>query len=134
MPNDGRVSPSGSSDPGPTRSGSLRRRDEPNSATSIEPSRAFAQTRTLTRPRRFALQTSEWKLVLNPDDEEEELFDLRADPGETTDVSNDHPDGARGFRDEIEFISSGDDGDEAGVDDLDPAAIEHLKALGYIDG
>jgi hypothetical protein len=79
------------------------------------------------------LRTSEWKLVLNPDDEENELFDLRADPGETTDVSNDYPDVVRGFREEIEFISRGDAGDEPRVDDLDPAAIEHLKALGYID-
>jgi arylsulfatase A-like enzyme len=102
-------------------------------ATSIGPARAFAQTRTLKRPRRFALRTSDWKLVHNPDDEEQELFDLRADPGETRDLSSEHPDRVRELRAELEFIVSGDKAQQPDVEDLDPETREHLKALGYID-
>jgi len=99
----------------------------------IEPARAFAQTRTLKRPRRFALRTSDWKLVHNPDDGEQELFDLRADPGETRDLSGEYPDRVRDLLAEIDFIVSGDQAEEPDVQDLDPETREHLKALGYID-
>jgi arylsulfatase A-like enzyme len=76
-----------------------------------------------------------WKLVLTPrpDGDRHELFDLAADPGETNDVSSEHPERTHELALVLRrWIAEGDSTRApAGELLIDDAAREQLDALGY---
>lgn len=80
------------------------------------------------------LRTLDWKLVYIPDPHggSQRLYDLVADPGETRDVSAEHPLIAARLRTRLDEIM----GAEAGAIDDAPALTEEeesrLRALGYL--
>jgi arylsulfatase A-like enzyme len=89
----------------------------------------------------LGLRTTRWKYVWRDRDGDEpldaELFDLRADPQETTDVSDDHPEVVTAFDDYLAaHVAHGDatdhDPEAATHGEDDDAEIEsQLEALGY---
>jgi len=81
----------------------------------------------------FACRTTEWKCFWRIADGEVELYDLDADPGETRDVSTEHPEVVERLRGHIE-----DHIEEAEATELDLPDVEHaeeveqrLRDLGY---
>ena len=93
---------------------------------------AFSQTANLKRPRWFSIRSNDWKLMVNPDDLEEELFDLREDPGETINLIFARPELAAELRallaETMDFNREG-----AGLEAIDEATAERLRALGYLN-
>lgn len=90
---------------------------------------------TSQRGRRLACRTPEWKCLWHVKGGKTELYDLRADPGETTDVSGDHPDVVERLRGKMESYR-----EEAAATDTELPEVqesrevrERLKQLGYID-
>lgn len=76
----------------------------------------------------------EWpyKLIVEPDLGSEWLFDLEADPAETTNLLEARPDVARSLRKRLALLSS-EGVDAAREDDtLTPEITEKLRALGYV--
>jgi arylsulfatase A-like enzyme len=100
--------------------------------------------------RRFGIRTPQWKFIVNDpipllDDDDpapvtpdlqaryysQELYDLRADPGETVNVIAAHPDLAAAFRRKMrEYQSRRGPGSEKMT--LDAASRERLRSLGYL--
>lgn len=71
-------------------SGALRQ-----SRRELEPAEAFSAASALApmdRMRLFALRSSEWKVIFDEGASRWQLFDLAADPGETSDVASRRPD------------------------------------------
>ena len=95
------------------------------------------RTRRGERKPSYALTGNEWKLIHNPD-EEDLLFRLSEDPFELEDVSAEHPDVADGLRKillaRIEQHKARRTalGATSSAQDVDPAIVEHLRALGYV--
>lgn len=84
---------------------------------------------------KLAARTSDWKYLWHIDEDSEELYDLAADPDETTDVADDHPDAVERFRDRLEEYRAA-----AAETDTDLPAVEtsadveqRLRELGYVD-
>lgn len=74
------------------------------------------------------LQTARWKYIRAP---REELYDLRADPGETVNLAEKKPKVAAAFRAGLETLLRMDSGGEAQVA-MDQETIEKLRSLGYV--
>jgi arylsulfatase A-like enzyme len=103
-------------------------------------SRLFAQN----DPNLTATLDSRFKLVATPEGEGArlELFDRSNDPGETRDVSADHPAELQHQRAELEGFQARADreweglreelGKASGEERLSPEACERLRALGYV--
>jgi arylsulfatase A-like enzyme/Flp pilus assembly protein TadD len=72
-----------------------------------------------------------WKLIDAP---RPELYDVRGDPGETTNVYDEHREIAEGLRERLGEMAG--DGSQAAPDNetLDPETLERLAALGYLGG
>lgn len=85
----------------------------------------------LTRLTKQAVVEGDWKLHRYVEEDRVQLFDLRKDPGETTDVAAQHPEVVARLRDLVERNL----GVEAGAVDaqgvVGPQVLEKLKALGY---
>lgn len=83
---------------------------------------------------KFALTTQDWKFYLRPDSEDE-LYDLRTDPGELRDVAALHPDVVRSLRRHIEATLEDrpyTPGQEGAADSEAARAYrEMLEKLGY---
>jgi arylsulfatase A-like enzyme/Tfp pilus assembly protein PilF len=79
----------------------------------------------------FGVETGDWKLVRAP---RPELYDLRADPGEKTDVSHRYPRIAATLSAHLDAMDLLNDGDEPKPEKIDPEALERLQALGYVGG
>ncbi|MBW1684531.1 MAG: hypothetical protein JRS35_05640, partial [Deltaproteobacteria bacterium] len=92
---------------------------------------------------RFALTSTRWKYFHIYDGEKlsEELYDLQADPFELTDVSNRHPETTRRLRAQLlaqleeqrkraERLGGGARPQTRATD---PAILEQLRALGYLE-
>lgn len=87
-----------------------------------------------------SLRRPPWKLVVDEATGLARLYDLAADPGETTDVAAEHPDVTAELmqlRDEQDATnvawSARFQRDEGDVE-LRPEQLERLEALGYVDG
>jgi len=83
----------------------------------------------------LACRTDRWKCFWRVEDEVVELYDLHADSGELTDVSDDNPDVADRFRGRMEAYL-----DEADATDISLPEVEEsdevkqrLEDLGYVD-
>lgn len=87
-----------------------------------------------------SVQRGKWKFILNQTSSQLiekprfELFDLGADPGETRNVADQHPDLVSDFESEVvDFIS--EHRKDASAEDwksMDPEVLAQLRALGYI--
>jgi arylsulfatase A-like enzyme len=99
---------------------------------------AFSQTQGVHRESSgvlrhlwFSARTPRWKLLLDPNEGTEELFDLEADPGERVSLVEQHPEVAQGLREQLtDAMPLGALG--AGVDQLDAQTLRNLRALGYL--
>ncbi len=107
------------------------------------PCYAFAQAGDMYPRRHFrSVQDARWKLVYHPDQRRDgrlvparyELYDLENDPGETTDLAEQHPGQLRRLRGELFGWMNGDwiVYPQAQVEENSEEALEALKALGYI--
>ena len=101
--------------------------------------RPFAVSATIYPEASLALRTKEYKYVHNLPalGEEplphEELYDLRADPGELHNLADRNPELLEGFRSLAEpFRESWFAEVEAGIGALDKDTLSKLRALGYI--
>jgi hypothetical protein len=90
------------------------------------------------RGRHRVFRLGDWKLVQTTD-VGTHLYDLATDPNENRDLGPDHPEVER-FEDELEILAMGLampdlDADLASgeIPEMDPAAMEQLRALGYIE-
>lgn len=93
---------------------------------------AFAEA-IIYGPDRRALVRDGYKYVWSPD-EPHFLFDLEADPGETTNLIGSEPERAESMRSEIEAWLARGTGKRPDVrGTLDEETLEELKALGYIE-
>jgi arylsulfatase A-like enzyme len=77
----------------------------------------------------YAVQDAGWKYVRAP---EPELYDLRADPGETRNVIGEHPERAARLEARLERLL--EDKVAGASVELDDAAREALESLGYVSG
>jgi len=77
-----------------------------------------------------------WKLILTPAPDGNdllELYDLRSDPDELTNLAGEEPELAASLLEELRQWMAADPGQgDAGASEPDQAAIERLKSLGYI--
>jgi arylsulfatase A-like enzyme len=95
--------------------------------------KAVGQRWPLEETRQRSVRTPRFKLVAFPRAEgyETRLYDLEADPGETRDVSAQHPTAAEGMRRALDTWAAGIAG--AGAGSHTPEQLEALRALGYIE-
>jgi arylsulfatase A-like enzyme len=98
-------------------------------ATNAGDEAAFSQTASFYGPR-FAVRSGPHKLIVSPEDDEEELFDLTADPGETTNVIAEHPEIAERLRHQL--WSTLEQANDTSAE-LDAETRERLRAMGYLD-
>jgi len=84
---------------------------------------------------RFGFRTDEWKFLYDGKHEATHLYDLTADPAETTDVADDHPERVAEFESHLterfEQIERTSEGIQIPDVDDDAAVEERLEALGY---
>jgi arylsulfatase A-like enzyme len=99
---------------------------------------------TKSGPRRAFLRDRGYKYiaVLGPHEEgrplpfeppADQLYDLRADPGERSNLASERPELAREFREILAGLGGGPDGARVLPDRLDPEQIDRLRSLGYLD-
>lgn len=104
----------------------------------------FAQDtgRVADRPGyRFSLTTPQWKYLRSDDPPEAQLFDRIADPFELADVADEHPDELARFGAVLDHQLESQRargaalrGDAAPPErEVDPALLEQLRVLGYVD-
>jgi len=81
----------------------------------------------------YSLRTSDYKFIEAP---RSELYDLRADPGESVNVLADHPEIAEALRAELERVreESAAGAPEAQQANLDEQTLSMLASLGYVGG
>jgi arylsulfatase A-like enzyme len=92
---------------------------------------AFSQTANHKRPRRYSVRSPGWKLHVNVDDAEEELFDLAADPAETRNLIGESAAVAAPLRERL-FTTMRVVGEDASGSELSEDTADRLRALGYI--
>ncbi|MFC2158534.1 sulfatase [Acidobacteriota bacterium] len=91
----------------------------------------YAETYQGHAPR--SVQTERYKLILNSDTTEFELYDLQEDPMELTNSVNKQASLAREYQKRLlEIMSVRIEGIESRKKELDQKTIEQLKSLGYI--
>jgi len=97
----------------------------------MEPVNAISQTSGVK-----AIISLPWKLILYPKEGRTLLFNLVEDPKELHSVEADHPELVTQLKEMLKMTARNEDVpdlyvDEADIDD--PALLEQLKALGYVD-
>jgi arylsulfatase A-like enzyme len=83
-----------------------------------------------------ALTTPDWKYVIDVSDGSVQLYDRRVDPDETRDVANEEPEVLEELAGLLRAELEGGDSALAPSDEAvpaDPALVEQLRALGYVD-
>lgn len=108
----------------------------------LEPRDAFAENTNIKAFERKAFRSERFKFIKSIPrggarakgaEEGHELYDLRRDPGELTDVSASHPEVVRLLEQRLEALGASLEGlDEELPADLDPELRKQLEALGYL--
>jgi choline-sulfatase len=78
-----------------------------------------------------AVETERWKFVHAP---RPELYDLRADPKEGRDVSDQYPNVAATLSAHLDAMNLLQAGHQPTPTKIDPEALERLRSLGYVSG
>ena len=98
--------------------------------------RARSEAESANRAKQRSLETETWKLVRSPGatGATYELFDLRADPGESHDVAPQHAAVADSLAIELDARVAADEARVGTADDriLDDTMREQMEALGYL--
>lgn len=83
----------------------------------------------------LATRTPEWKLLWDREEDVVELYDLAADPGETTDVSDENPDVVERFRGLLEDHVAEARATDTELPDVEESddVKQRLEDLGYVD-
>jgi len=97
---------------------------------------AYSESMTATKygcSSLLGVQTDRWKYIQTT---KPELYDLKMDPDEEHNLVEKHPERARGFQERLrqileEHLRAGSDQSKV---DMDPEALEKLRALGYTGG
>jgi arylsulfatase A-like enzyme len=92
---------------------------------------AYSQTANHKRPRRYSVRSTDWKLHVNVDAAEEELYDLAEDPRELHNRIGDAPAVADRLRERL-FTTMTVDGEADAEGALSEDAADRLRALGYL--
>ena len=95
---------------------------------------AFSES-VLFKPEKKSLRVDGWKLIVHPDSGREELYDLRADPGEQTDLAAARPEVLAGLQARLtEWMErmTAERADREERRKLSRREAEALKSLGYI--
>jgi arylsulfatase A-like enzyme len=104
-----------------------------NGASSATGSRRiFAETGPTTRDALRSVREGEFKLILDRETQERQLYQLADDPGEREDVAKRHPDVAErlaGAIAELEATAL----DTSQQVELSDELVEHLRELGYLE-
>ncbi len=80
-----------------------------------------------------AIRRGDWKLVLDSNSGELELYDLATDPEERSDVSERRPEVVRGLRAELEiYLARPAVAESQVLRGIRPQELEQLRALGYL--
>jgi arylsulfatase A-like enzyme len=107
------------------------------------PVEAFAENVNIRPVERKGLRTQRYKFVLTfprramvGGPQEYQLFDLRADPGEQTNLAKAHPELVQSFLKRLLQHHGGElnDYEEEVPEDVDPELRKRLQALGYLGG
>jgi arylsulfatase A-like enzyme len=81
-----------------------------------------------------AVRTRDHKLIRRLDDSaSEELYDLREDPGETTNRLVSQPEAAEALRQELRRWREESGSGFSGATEIDAEHLERLRALGYVE-
>jgi len=84
---------------------------------------------------RWALTGRRWKYfhLKGPEEERDELYDLRRDPHELEDLATERPGLTRRFREHLGVILTGEEATPSERPDLPDEVIEELRSLGYLE-
>ncbi|MGH9614334.1 MAG: sulfatase-like hydrolase/transferase, partial [Bryobacteraceae bacterium] len=78
-----------------------------------------------------AIRTNKWKYIRAP---KPELYDLIHDPGETTNVIDQHPEQVQKFEAQLNKIVGNGGSEKVEANMVDPRVMDQLKSLGYLSG
>ena len=78
----------------------------------------------------IGVRSRDWKYLLRGDDEE--LYHLASDPGETRNVASDHPSVVAGLREKLKAWSTAHPQHHADVELINDELRATLEALGYL--
>jgi len=95
---------------------------------------AFSES-VLFKPEKKSLRVDGWKLIIHPESGREELYDLRADPGEQTDLAAARPEALAGLQARLREWMERMTAERAVREErreLSRREVEALKSLGYI--
>ncbi|MDH4197295.1 MAG: sulfatase-like hydrolase/transferase [Candidatus Aminicenantes bacterium] len=95
---------------------------------------AFSES-VLFKPEKKSLRLDGWKLVLHPESGREELYDLRADPGEQTNLAAARPEVLAGLKARLTEWTERMAGEKTQREEgrkVSRRELEALKSLGYI--
>jgi choline-sulfatase len=83
----------------------------------------------------WAVIQGKWKLIVSDKDGSEQLFDLRADPGETVNVAGERAEVTSALRERLgEFSAAASASGQPVEVPLDEELFEQLESLGYVGG
>ena len=95
---------------------------------------AFSES-LLFKPEKKSIRLDGWKLIFHPESGREELYDLRADPGERTDLTAERPEVLAGLKARLTEWMERMASEKAAREErrnLSRREVEALKSLGYI--
>jgi arylsulfatase A-like enzyme len=95
---------------------------------------AFSES-VLFKPEKKSIRLDGWKLIFHPESGREELYDLRADPGERTDLTAERPEVLAGLKARLTEWMERMASEKAAREErrnLSRREVEALKSLGYI--
>lgn len=78
-----------------------------------------------------AIRTNKWKYIRAP---KPELYDLIHDPGETTNVIDQHPEQVQKFEAQLNKIVGNGGSEKVEANMVDQRVMDQLKSLGYLSG
>ncbi|MCZ6784292.1 MAG: sulfatase [Proteobacteria bacterium] len=91
------------------------------------------EARIRARGERFAMRAGRWKIIVGPEEDRVELYDLDSDPAERAELAADLPELAGELAERVASWRARVERPEAAIGTVDPADRERLEALGYVE-